>query len=516
MYCLGHHYLELENTIGLNIMEDRYIISIDLGTTNVKACIFDFEEGRILNVSRISIPKVIPRPEWIEQDPVTLWKSALYALKDVLNKSKISIRQVEAIGLANQRGSIVAWDKRDGKPLYNVIVWQCRRTDKIVQELAMTYKDLIKKKTGLVPSSNFSYPKIRWLFENIPKIKEGFIKGEIAIGTLDTYFLWKLSGENKVFATDYTNASRTMLFNIWNLDWDDELLDIFGIPKEHLPEIRPSGTIHGYTDKNILGAEIPIACIIGDQQAALFGQLATLPGMVKCTYGTGSFVLMNIGNRPIITKNLITTIAWSYNKYLTYALEGSMYASGTLIEWLINNLGLASSIRELESMARSSGDNVFFIPAILGLGAPYWNNKIKAMFLGLNITTKKHHLVRAVYESIVFMIKRIIEEMEKDSKIKMRELRVDGGLAKSDILLQLQANILGTKVVRPQFLETTLLGSIYMVCLAMKYYKSFSELEKLWKIDKEFHPEKNTKHFIQKYIAWKKVLETMISIVDSI
>ncbi len=489
----------------------RYILSIDIGTTNVKASIYDVVDGRLLGITSSRLNKYTPKPNWVEQDPEELWSKTLYVLKKAFEKTGIEFNQVGGLGIANQRGSIIVWDKRSGKPLYNIITWQCRRTEGIVDKL-MNMKKFFKEKTGLIPSSNFSLPKILWVLENIPRLRDRLVRGDAVATTIDTFIVWRLSG-GRVYVTDYTNASRTMLFNIVRLEWDSELFELARVPIDAFPGIEPSAAIHGYTSEDVFGASIPIATIIGDQQASCFGHLLVSLGDTKCTHGTGSFILTNVGEEPLFSENLLTTIAWSTRDKVVYALEGSIPATGSIIDWLVSVLGVSKSYSELEELAKkTSRSNLVFIPSPLGLGAPYWRSSIKAGFIGLDISVDKGSIVRAVYESIVFMVKRIIEEIENTINTRIKELRVDGGISRSDFLLQLHADVLEARIVRPKYLETTLLGTSYLAGLALEYYRSIGDIESLWRIDRVFEPiRENTVVYKRKYILWKNVLEKLVN-----
>jgi len=487
--------------------DDQHIIAIDIGTSTIKIAVFD-RKAKIKSIVKMRIPLLHPRPGWIEQDPEEIWKLTLLGIKNAINVAKIDPKSVTVLGLANQRGSIVVWDSRTGKAVHNVIVWQCRRTENIVQAIKREYEAFVKKKTGLIPSSNFSGVKIKWLIENRPKIKEKLLSGEFLVGTLDTFILWKLSN-GKLYMTDYTNASRTLLFNIHNLTWDKELLDLLEIPEIPLPEPKPSCEIYGHVNLEVIKINIPVGSVIGDQQASLFGHTAFRLGSTKCTYGTGNFVLMNTGEKPVFAKNLLTTIAWGLSRSrVSYAIEGSLFTTGSAIDWLINNLGLLSSVHEIEEiMVRTPSSNgVYFVPALLGLGAPYWNPNVRGLLVGLKRSTTRFHIIRAVLESIAYATRDIIEEMEKVMKIKVKELRVDGGLSNINSLMQFQADILGVNVVRPKISETTLLGTAYLAGLAIDIWQSLSDIEKLWEVDKVFKPHMDEDVREKLYLGWKEAV----------
>ncbi|HEC96230.1 MAG TPA: glycerol kinase, partial [Euryarchaeota archaeon] len=477
------------------------------GTTSARAIVFD-RDSRVLGVGQYEFPQYYPKPGWVEQSPNEIYQYQLKAIKDAIRNSKISIKDVVAIGVTNQRETTILWDKRSGEPIYNAIVWQCRRTAEYIEKIKEEYYEVIKEKTGLVPDSYFSAPKIKWILDNVPGALERARKGEILFGTVDTYLIWRLTG-GKVHVTDYSNASRTMLFNIKKLEWDDELLEIFEIPEEILPELRPSSEIYGYTSKEIVGEEIPISGDAGDQQAALFGQACYSAGMVKSTYGTGNFILMNIGDKPRISRNLLTTIAWFVDKKVTYAFEGSIFVTGAAIQWLRDSLQIIKSPSETEDLAKKleSNEGVYFVPAFTGLGAPYWDQYARGLLIGLTRKASKEHLARATLEAIAYMNRDVIEEMIKDCGIRIKELRVDGGASKNDFLMQFQADILGVNVVRPVVKEITALGAAYLAGLAVDYWSGMEEIVKLWKLEKTFTPSMDEELREKLYRGWKEAVK---------
>jgi len=491
------------------MLRDRngYILALDEGTTSARAIVFD-RESRILSLGQHSFPQIYPQPGWVEHDPEEIWRAQMKAIKDAIKGAHLEPSKIAAIGVTNQRETTILWDKSSGKPVYNAIVWQCRRTADMVEDLKKNYGELFKLKTGLIPDSYFSGPKIKWLLNNIPKLREKASKGEILFGTIDSFLIWKLTGGKK-HVIDYSNASRTMIFNIHRLNWDDELLEILGIPESMLPEPVPSSYVYGYTDSHVFGASVPVSGDIGDQQAALFGQAAFREGMVKCTYGTGSFLLMNIGNKPHRSEKLLTTIAWSIDKDVTYALEGSVFIAGAAIQWLKEALGLISDVSETERLASSikGNEGVFFVPAFVGLGAPHWDQYARGLIIGLTRGTGRAHLVRATLEAIAYLTRDVLEEMEKDAGIDVRELRVDGGASRNDFLMQLQADILGLKVVRPLISETTSLGAAYLAGLAVEYWSSLSEIASMWKAEKTFEPKIRADERDRLYKVWRRAVE---------
>jgi len=413
--------------------ENVYILALDEGTTSARAIIFD-RESKILGLGQYGFSQIYPHPGWVEHNPDEIWDAQIRAIKSALRNARIELNRIAAIGVTNQRETTILWDKLTGKPVHNAIVWQCRRTAKIVDDLKRDYGDMFKAKTGLIPDSYFSGPKVKWLLENVPSLRDKAHKGEVLFGTVDSFLIWRLTG-GKVHVIDYSNASRTMMFNIQRLDWDNELLEILGVPESIMPEPKPSSQIYGYTDPKIFGASVPISGDIGDQQAALFGQAAFEEGMAKCTYGTGNFLLVNTGNKALESKNLLTTIAWGAGKKVTYALEGSIFISGAAIQWLKESLELISDISEVESLAFSvkSSEGVFFVPAFVGLGAPYWDQYARGLIIGLTRGVNKAHLARATLESIAYLTRDVLEAMGK-AGIKISELRVDGGASKNDFL----------------------------------------------------------------------------------
>jgi len=490
--------------------DDNYVLALDEGTTSARAIIFD-KESKILGSGQYKFSQIYPRPGWVEHDPEEIWRAQIKAIRDALRNTHIESNRIAAIGVTNQRETTILWDKSTGKPAYNAIVWQCRRTADMVEELKKNYGDLFKSKTGLVPDSYFSGPKIKWLLDNIPKIREKASRGEVLFGTIDSFLIWKLTGGRK-HIIDYSNASRTMIFNIHRLDWDDELLEILGIPEKMLPEPSPSSHIYGYTDPKFFGDSVPVSGDAGDQQAALFGQAAFKEGMAKCTYGTGSFLLMNTGSKLRKSENLLTTIAWGIGKDVTYALEGSIFIAGAAIQWLKEALGLIKDASETERLASSikSNEGVFFVPAFVGLGAPYWDQYARGLIIGLTRGTGRPHLARATLEAIAYLTRDVLEEMERDTGMNVKELRVDGGASRNDFLMQLQADILGLKVVRPLISETTSLGAAYLAGLAVGYWSSLSEIASMWKAERTFEPRISADSRDKLYKVWRKAVERAI------
>ncbi len=486
-----------------------YILSLDEGTTSARSFIWN-EKGEPVSWAQYEFPQHYPKPGWVEHDPNEIWEAQLKSIKVAVSRAKINIKDIRALGVTNQRETTILWDKHTGKPVYNAIVWQCRRTADIVDWLKKEgYAEEIAKRTGLVPDSYFSGPKIKWILDNVPSVRERAEKGEILFGTVDTYLIWRLSG-GKLHVTDHTNASRTMIFNIKKLDWDPELLEILNIPEEILPEVKNSSEVYGYTDKEILGEEIPISSAVGDQQAALVGQLGVKEGVVKATYGTGTFILVNTGSNIVSDSNgLLTTIAYSRRGNITYALEGSVFVSGAAIQWLVEGLGIINSPTEAEELANrvESSEGVYVVPAFTGLGAPYWDQYARGLIIGITRRTRKEHIVRAVLEAIAYQTRDVVDIMQRSFGRKIEELRVDGGVAKNNFVLQFQADILGSRVIRPKILETTSLGAAFLAGLAVDVWKDFREIESVWSIDKIFEPKIDDELRDSLYYKWKEAVK---------
>ena len=481
---------------------EKFILSLDEGTTSARAILFD-RESNVLGIGQYEFPQHYPKPGWVEHDPEEIWEAQLGAVKTAIRDAKIETSQIAAIGVTNQRETTIVWDKK-GRPLYNAIVWQCRRTAEMIEEIKREYGDLIKKKTGLVPDAYFSASKLKWLLDNVPGLREKAERGEALFGTVDTFLIYRLTGEH---VTDYSNASRTMLFNIKKLDWDDELLELFNIPEGMLPEVRESSEVYGYTKKDILGREVPVSGDAGDQQAALFGQAAFETGMVKATYGTGSFILANTGKMVRYSENLLTTIAWGLNGRVSYALEGSIFVTGAAVQWLRDGIRIIKHASETEELAKAleSNEGVYFVPAFVGLGAPYWDQFARGLIIGITRGTGREHLARATLEAIAYLTRDVIEEMEK--LVGIKELRVDGGATSNDFLMQFQADILNRRVVRPVVKETTALGAAYLAGLAVGYWESLEEISELWKVEKIFEPSMDDETREKLYHGWKEAVK---------
>lgn len=487
----------------------KYILSLDEGTTSARAIVWD-NKSNLVGIGQYEFPQLYPKPGWVEHNPKDIWNAQMNAIKDALNKASISVKEIHAIGVTNQRETTLLWDRKSGMPVYNAIVWQCRRTAEMIDWLKKEgYEKIITRKTGLIPDSYFSAPKIKWILDNVPKAKKLAESGDLLFGTIDTYLIWKLSG-GKVHVTDYTNASRTMLFNIHKLEWDTELLELFKIPDTILPEVKESSEIYGYTDENVFGAEIPIAGDAGDQQAALIGQIGFELGIVKATYGTGNFILMNTGPTIPTSKNgLLTTIAYGIKNKVTYALEGSVFITGAAIQWLRDEVKIITHAKETEEIAKSVSDNggVYFVPAFVGLGAPYWDQYARGIIIGITRGTTREHIVRATLESIAYQTMDVLNAMELDSKSKIRSVRVDGGASNNDFLMQFQADITRLEIVRPEQKETTALGVAYLAGLATEFWDSIKEIETLWRVEKIFKPKMPEKESRKLYNFWKKAVK---------
>ncbi|MGN6399931.1 MAG: glycerol kinase GlpK [Flavisolibacter sp.] len=468
----------------------KYILSFDQGTTSSRAIVFD-KEGKIISVAQKEFTQIFPQPGWVEHDANEIWYTQLGVATEAVLKAGLSTQDIAAIGITNQRETAIVWDRTTHQPVYNAIVWQDRRTAAYCDELkAQGYAAAIQERTGLIPDAYFSATKVKWILEHVPGAKEKADKGELCFGTVDSWLLFKLTN-GKVHATDVTNASRTMLYNIHSLQWDEEMLQLFSIPKSMLPEVRSSSEIYGHTDQILTATNIPISGIAGDQQAALFGQMCTQPGMVKNTYGTGCFMLMNTGTQPILsTNNLLTTIAWKIGETTHYALEGSVFIAGAVVQWLRDGLGVIKTSGEVEKLATSVQDNggVYFVPSFAGLGAPYWNGHARGTMMGLTRGTTAAHIARASIESIAFQTMDVLNAMNADAAIAIKEIRVDGGATVNNLLMQFQSDVLNCKVVRPKITETTAAGAAYLAGLAIGFWKDISEIEKYWKEERTFEP----------------------------
>jgi len=489
----------------------KYIATIDQGTTGTRVAIFD-HNGISAAYAYKEHAQFYPKPGWVEQDPMEIWENVRSLIKHVLNQSKISPEEILALGITNQRETTIVWDKRTGKPIHNAIVWQCRRTAPLIDKLKQGgLGEAIHDKTGLIPDAYFSGTKIQWIMENVPRAREKAENADVLFGNVDSWLMWKLTG---VHATDYTNASRTMLFNIRRLDWDDELLGMMGgIPREMLPLPKPSANSesYGYTHKEMFdGVEVPVTADLGDQQAALFGQVGFRPGDIKTTYGTGNFILMNTGRKPFFSKHgLLSTIAYGINDSpATYALEGSVFITGAAVQWLRDSLKIIGSAEETEEIAEKVQDtnDVYLVPAFVGLGAPHWDMYARGLIVGLTRGTTRAHLVRATLESECYQTRDVLEVMKAESRMPIKTVKVDGGGANNSFMMQLQADILGIPVIRPKATETTSLGAAYAAGLAVGFWEDLSELTERWRTDRVFKPRMQESRRERLYGRWKKAV----------
>ena len=490
-----------------------YIISLDQGTTSSRALIFD-SNAHVIASRQEEFRQIYPEPGWVEHDPMEILNSQISVLKGVIERGKISPSDIKAIGITNQRETTIVWDKLTGRPVYNAIVWQCRRTSEYCSSLADEgYSEIIREKTGLVIDSYFSATKVRWILENVPGAREKASRGELLFGTVDTWLIYNLT-EGKVHATDYSNASRTMMFNIHTLEWDKELLDKYGIPYSMLPEVKDTSSIFGHLDESILGTEIPIGSAVGDQQSALFGQRCLDKGQAKNTYGTGSFMLMNTGEKPADSKNgLLTTIAWGLDGKVSYALEGSVFISGAVVQWLRDEMQLISSSKESEYFATLVSNNagVYVVPAFAGLSAPHWDMYARGTITGLTRGTGKNHIIRASLESIAYQCRDLIDIMEKDSGIPLQSLRVDGGVTENNFVMQFQADMLGKNVIRPDMRESTALGAMLLAGLSTGVFSSVKDIEGITTGERVFSPSMGEEEKERLYSGWKKAVERTLS-----
>lgn len=490
-------------------MDKRYILALDQGTTSSRAILFD-KYGEIAGVAQKEFNQIYPKPGWVEHDPMEIWGTQSGVAREVIERNGINPEEIAAIGITNQRETTVVWNKHTGRPISNAIVWQCRRSAEICDELKeKQLQNYIRRNTGLIIDAYFSGTKIKWILEHVEGARELAEKGDLLFGTIDTWLIWKLTN-GKLHITDYSNASRTMLYNIRELKWDEKLLKELNIPASMLPEVRNSSEIYGYTDEEYFGCKIPIAGIAGDQQAALFGQTCFKKGSAKNTYGTGCFMLMNTGEELIESKHgLLTTIAWGIEGKIEYALEGSIFVAGAAIQWLRDELRLIRTAEESESLAMNVVDTngVYLVPAFVGIGAPHWDMYARGTITGLTRGAKAEHIVRAALESIAYETRDVLEAMEEDSKIQLKELKVDGGAVRNNFLMQFQADILDVDVIRPITTETTALGVAYLAGLAVGFWKSKQEIMDIWKIDSKFESFMEAEKREKLYNGWKKAVK---------
>lgn len=490
--------------------DKKYIMALDQGTTSSRAIIFD-SDGKMIKMAQKEFSQIYPKSGWVEHDPMEIWGTQSGVAREVLETAGIKPQEIAAIGITNQRETTIVWDKRTGRPVYNAIVWQCRRTSNLCDALVENgHADYITQATGLVVDAYFSATKLSWILDNVPGAREDAEAGHLLFGNVDSWLIWNLT-RGEVHATDYSNASRTMMYNIDSLKWDDKILEILNIPVKMLPSVMPSSYIFGYTDEHTFGgARIPIASAAGDQQAALFGQACFSPGSAKNTYGTGCFLLMNTGEKRMPSKNgLLTTIAWGIDNKVFYALEGSIFIAGAAIQWLRDEMQLISSASDTEYFASKVEDTngVYFVPAFAGLGAPYWDMYARGALLGITRGTNKNHIIRATLEALAYQTRDVIEAMEDDSSLKLRRLKVDGGATANNFLMQFQADILGTSVVRPLITETTALGAAFLAGLAVGFWENTDILREQFAIDKEFMPIIEVDAREKLYFGWKRAVD---------
>lgn len=489
---------------------NKYILAFDQGTTSSRAIVFD-RTGAIISIAQREFKQIYPQPGWVEHNPKEIWSSQVSVATEAVLNANLTAEQIAAIGITNQRETTIVWDKVTGEPVYNAIVWQDRRTADYCGSLkAQGHDVLIQEKTGLIVDAYFSGTKIKWILDNVEGARDKAAAGRLLFGTVDSWLIWNMTGR-KVHVTDVTNASRTMLYNIHTLSWDEDLLALLDIPASLLPEVKSCSEVYGETSGSVLAAKIPIAGIAGDQQAALFGQMCTQPGMVKNTYGTGCFMLMNIGETPILSKNnLVTTIAWKIKDQVHYALEGSIFIAGAVVQWLRDELKIINTSADVERLALSVVDNggVYLVPAFAGLGAPHWNQYARGTIFGLTRGTNNGHIARAALESIAFQTMEVLNAMEADSGKNILELRVDGGATANDLLMQFQADVLNTQVVRPQVTEVTAIGAAYLAGLAIGYWDSLEEIQQQWKIDHSFSPQE-TAAMPEMIKGWNKAVKAV-------
>jgi glycerol kinase len=488
----------------------KYLVALDQGTTSSRCIIFD-KQGNSVSAAQMEFTQIFPKPGWVEHDPMEIWSSQLAVLVEAKARSGIESSEMAAIGITNQRETTVVWDKNTGEPVYNAIVWQCRRTSEYIDTLkAKGFDKAIKEKTGLVADAYFSGSKVRWILENVEGARAKAEKGDLLFGTVDTWLVWKLT-KGRVHITDYSNASRTMLYNIHALEWDDEILTELNIPRAMLPEVKPSSYVYGDTDTEFLGGEVPIAGIAGDQQAALFGQCCFEPGMVKNTYGTGCFILMNTGEKAVESKNgLLTTIAWGAEGKVEYALEGSVFVAGAAVQWLRDGLRMIDNAAFTEAYANKVADSngVYVVPAFTGLGAPYWDQYARGAIVGLTRGVEKEHFIRATLESLAYQSYDVVKAMDADNEgVGLKALRVDGGACANNFLMQFQADILGVDVIRPKVIESTALGAVYLAGLAVGYYKDKSDILQNVAVDKTFIPHMESARRNKLVAGWKEAVK---------
>jgi glycerol kinase len=503
--------------INERFMPAKFILALDQGTTSSRSMVFD-QYGNIISIAQKEFRQLFPQPGWVEHDPEEIWSSQIGTLAEAVAKANITMKQIAGIGITNQRETTVIWDRKTGKPIYNAIVWQDRRTAAYCDELKQAgHSALITEKTGLVIDAYFSATKAKWILDNVPGARQKATNGELAFGTIDSWLLWKLTA-GALHVTDITNASRTMLFNIHSCEWDYDLLKLFDIPAGMLPDVKPSSAIYGVTGNILPDARIPLAGIAGDQQAALFGQLCTQPGMVKNTYGTGCFMLMNTGENAILSKNnLLTTIAWKIDNRVEYALEGSVFIAGAVVQWLRDGLKIIHTSGEVETLSQqvADTDGVYLVPAFAGLGAPHWNPYARGTMFGLTRGTTSAHIARAALDSIAYQTYDVLKAMEADAGIQIKELRVDGGATVNNQLMQFQSDLLGCSVVKPAVTETTALGAAYLAGLAVGYWKNIDDIRQQWQVNKRFEPAIQVEKRAKLLQGWQRAVNASIAWADN-
>ena len=488
-----------------------YILAFDQGTTSCRALIFD-KKGTIISTSQREFTQYFPKPGWVEHDAMEIWSTQVAMAAETVTKKGLEATNIAAIGITNQRETVVVWDKKTGKPVYNAIVWQDKRTAEYCDLLKSEGKSgWVREKTGLVIDAYFSGTKVKWILDNVEGVRERAESGDLLMGTIDSWLIWNMT-KGELHVTDVTNACRTLLFNINTLDWDDELLKLFTIPKSMLPNVKQSSEVYGHTAQGLFATRIPISGIAGDQQAALFGQMCTKQGMVKNTYGTGCFMLMNIGDKPIVSENnLLTSVAWQINGKAQYVLEGSIFIAGAVVQWLRDSLKIIKTSKEVEKLAGSVEDSggVYFVPAFAGLGAPHWNQHAQGTIFGLTRGSTDAHIARAALESIAFQTMDILKAMEADSGISIKELRVDGGATVNNLLMQFQADVLNTVTVRPKVVETTVMGAAFLAGLAVGYWDNLEEIQEIWQTDVHFKPTTDRNSINRHIKGWYKAINAL-------
>lgn len=492
---------------------EKYILALDQGTTSCRAIVFN-KKGEIHSVAQKEFTQYFPKPGWVEHDPLEIWSKQAGVAAEATTKKGLNGKDIASIGITNQRETVVVWDKHTGEPVYNAIVWQDKRTSEYCDQLKADGKEkMIQEKTGLLVDAYFSGTKVKWILDHVEGARAKAEAGDLILGTIDSWLIWNFT-KGELHVTDVTNASRTMLFNINTMAWDDDLLELFDIPTNMLPEVKDSSEVYGHTKTTVFASKVPIAGIAGDQMAALFGQMCTKKGMVKSTYGTGCFMLMNIGDQPIMSKQkLLTTVAWRINGKTQYALEGSIFIGGAVVQWLRDGLGVIKNSSDVEGLAASvdSSEGVYFIPAFAGLGAPYWDQDAKGCMFGITRGTTDAHIARASLEAIAYQTMDILKAMQADSEIDIEELRVDGGATINNMLMQFQSDVLNTTTIRPKITETTALGAAYLAGLAVGFWETMEDIQSIWREDIKFQPTENQNDIQEGIKGWYRAIDTLQS-----